>query len=168
VNIVLHQPEIPLNTGNIGRTCAATATTLHLIRPLGFFTDDKALKKAGMDYWSRLDVRYYDDYDDFLIKNGRPKVYLCETRVARCYAEVRYEPGSFFMFGSESAGLPQALLDAHPHDMYPHTHAGRPAQSKPKQRSGDCAVRGSAAAGVCGVGIAKKHPAGKACEVRHG
>jgi len=114
MNIALHEPEIPLNTGNIGRTCAATGSVLHLIKPLGFFTDDKALKKAGMDYWHQLDVRYYDSFDDLLEKNGQPKIYLCETRVAACYTDVRYEADSFIMFGKESAGIPKAILDAYP------------------------------------------------------
>ncbi len=114
MNIVLHQPEIPYNTGNIGRTCAAVGAALHLIRPLGFFTDDKALKKAGMDYWRELDVRYYDDFDDFVRQNKNPRLYLATTKAARGYTEVEYEEDSFLIFGKESAGLPEDIRAKYP------------------------------------------------------
>jgi tRNA (cytidine/uridine-2'-O-)-methyltransferase len=114
MNIVLHQPEIPLNTGNIGRTCVAVGAALHLIRPLGFFTDDKALKKAGMDYWPELDVRYYDSFEEFIKENGNPRPYLATTKAARAYTEVTYEPDAFILFGKESAGLPEDIRRRYP------------------------------------------------------
>jgi tRNA (cytidine/uridine-2'-O-)-methyltransferase len=110
VNIVLHEPEIPHNTGNIGRTCVVVGAVLHLIRPLGFFTDDKALKKSGLDYWNELDVRYYDNFDDFLIKNNHPIIYVCETDSVHYYTDVKYEENAFIMFGKESAGIPADIL----------------------------------------------------------
>jgi tRNA (cytidine/uridine-2'-O-)-methyltransferase len=114
MNIVLHQPEIPLNTGNIGRTCVAVGAALHLIRPLGFFTDDKALKKAGMDYWPQLDVRYYDSFDHFIEANKNPRLYLATTKAARVYSEITYENDSFIVFGKESAGLPEDIRSRYP------------------------------------------------------
>jgi tRNA (cytidine/uridine-2'-O-)-methyltransferase len=114
MNVVLHEPEIPYNTGNIGRTCVAVGAVLHLIRPLGFSTDDKSLKRAGMDYWPQLDVRYYDDFESFLNENGKPLVYMSTTKASRSYTDVRYEEGAFIMFGKESAGIPQDILDTDP------------------------------------------------------
>jgi tRNA (cytidine/uridine-2'-O-)-methyltransferase len=114
LNIVLHEPEIPLNTGNIGRTCVAVGAALHLIRPLGFSTDDKSLKRSGLDYWHQLDVRYYDDFEDFLHKNGHPAVFMSSTRGTRCYTDVRYGNGAFIMFGKESAGIPPPIRERYP------------------------------------------------------
>ena len=91
LNIVLHEPEMPANTGNIGRTCVATDTVLHLIEPLGFKINDKMLKRAGLDYWDKLDVRIYDDFDDFLAKNPGAKIYMATTKAARSYTDVQYE-----------------------------------------------------------------------------
>lgn len=113
LNIVLHEPEIPANTGNIGRTCVATNTRLHLIEPLGFKLNEKALKRAGMDYWSDLDVRTYIDYNDFMEKNPRAKIYMATTKAAKVYTEARYEPDCFIMFGKESAGIPEEILVEH-------------------------------------------------------
>ncbi len=110
MNIVLHEPEIPANTGNIGRTCVATGTSLHLIRPLGFQITDKALKRAGMDYWYQLDVHIYDDFQDFLDKNPGAKIYMATTKAHKVYTEVNYEPDCFIMFGKESAGIPEEIL----------------------------------------------------------
>ena len=110
MNIVLFQPEIPTNTGNIGRTCVATGTKLHLIRPLGFFIDDKSLKRAGMDYWHDLNVRIYNDFDDFLAQNNNPKVYMVETGAKKLYTEVEYKPNDFIMFGKETTGIPNEIL----------------------------------------------------------
>ena len=110
MNIVLFQPEIPANTGNIGRTCTATGTSLHLIRPLGFRINDKMLKRAGMDYWSQLDVHYYDDFNDFLAKNPGVRIYMATTKSKQCYTDVRYEEDCFIMFGKESAGIPEEIL----------------------------------------------------------
>ena len=114
MNIVLLEPEIPANTGNIGRSCVATGSTLHLIRPLGFSTDDKYIKRAGMDYWADLDVRYYDSFEDFLSKNQYPVVYMTSSKVTRCYTDVSYPPDAFIMFGKESAGIPKDILDRYP------------------------------------------------------
>ena len=110
LNIVLYEPEIPANTGNIGRTCVATGTRLHLIEPLGFKLNEKALKRAGMDYWNDLDVTTYIDYQDFLDKNPGAKIYMATTKVRHVYTEVSYEPDCYIMFGKESAGIPEEIL----------------------------------------------------------
>ena len=114
INIVLLEPEIPANTGNIGRSCVATGSTLHLIEPLGFSTDDKYIKRSGMDYWAQLDVRYYNNFEDFLNKNQHPMIYMTSSKVTRCYTDVAYPPGAFIMFGKESAGIPKGILDKYP------------------------------------------------------
>ena len=113
MNIVLHEPEIPANTGNIGRTCVATGTSLHLIEPLGFKLDEKSLKRAGLDYWKHLDVHVYSSYQDFLNKNPGAKVYMATTKAHQLYTEVAYEPDCFIMFGKESAGIPEEILVDH-------------------------------------------------------
>lgn len=110
MNIVLHEPEIPANTGNIGRTCVATGTRLHLIEPLGFKLNEKELKRAGLDYWKDLDVTVYDSYDDFLMKNPGARIYMATTKGLNLYSEVTYEPDSFIMFGKESGGIPEEIL----------------------------------------------------------
>lgn len=110
MNIVLHQPEIPANTGNIGRTCVATGTTLHLIEPLGFRLDEKSIKRAGMDYWEKLDVRRYVNYEDFLEKNPGAKVWMATTKAKHCYSDVEFGPDDYIMFGKESAGIPEEIL----------------------------------------------------------
>ncbi len=110
MNVVLHEPEIPWNTGNIGRTCVATGSTLHLIRPLGFSLDEKNLKRAGLDYWKDLDVRIYDDYADFLRKNPGARIFYATTKAHRTYDEVSYRPDDFLMFGKETAGIPEEIL----------------------------------------------------------
>ena len=110
LNIVLYEPEIPANTGNIGRTCVATGTRLHLIEPLGFRLNEKSVKRAGMDYWEHLDVTRYINYEDFLAKNPGAKIYMASTKAPRCYTEVQYEPDCFIMFGKESAGIPEEIL----------------------------------------------------------
>ena len=113
MNIVLHEPEIALNTGNIGRTCVATGTRLHLIRPLGFRLSEKDLKRAGMDYWDKLDLVVYDDYDEFVKKNAGAKIYYATTKGHHVYSDVSYEPDCFIMFGKESAGIPEEILAEH-------------------------------------------------------
>ena len=113
MNIVLHEPEIALNTGNIGRTCVATGTRLHLIRPLGFRLSEKDIKRAGMDYWDKLDLVVYDDYDDFVKKNAGAKIYYATTKGHHVYSDVSYEPDCFIMFGKESAGIPEEILSEH-------------------------------------------------------
>lgn len=110
VNIVLHEPEMPANTGNIGRTCVATGSVLHLIEPLGFQINDKMLKRAGLDYWDKLDVRRYVDFEDFLAKNPGAKIYMATTKSKQTYADVEYEDGCYIMFGKESAGIPEEIL----------------------------------------------------------
>ena len=99
LNIVLYEPEIPANTGNIGRTCVATGTKLHLIEPLGFSLSEKALKRAGMDYWSQLDVERYVNYEDFLQRNPGDKIYMANTKAKKIYSEASYEPDCDIMFG---------------------------------------------------------------------
>ena len=110
LNIVLLEPEIPANTGNIGRTCFATGTRLHLIEPLGFSLSEKALKRAGMDYWKDLEVFVYDDYEDFLRKNPGAKIYFATTKAPNIYSEAHFEPDCYIMFGKESAGIPEKIL----------------------------------------------------------
>ena len=116
INIILHEPEIPQNTGNIARTCAATGASLHLIRPMGFEVDDKKLKRAGLDYWDKLDITYYDGFADFLEKHPEAKenIYYFSTKAPRAYTEVAYEGNIFIMFGKESKGLPEELLHDNP------------------------------------------------------
>ena len=116
LNIVLHEPEIPANTGNIGRTGVATNTRLHLIEPLGFRLDEKSLKRAGMDYWGSLDVTTYIDYADFLERNPGAKIYMATTKAPKVYTEVSYEPDCYIMFGKESAGIPEEILVQHQED----------------------------------------------------
>ena len=113
LNIVLFEPEIPANTGNIGRTCVATGTRLHLIEPLGFHLDEKSLKRAGMDYWDELDVTRYINFEEFLEKNPGAKIYMASTKAQKCYTEVQYEPDCYIMFGKESAGIPEEILLEH-------------------------------------------------------
>ena len=113
LNIVLFEPEIPQNTGNIGRTCVATNTRLHLIEPLGFRLDEKSLRRAGMDYWKDLDVTTYIDFDDFMEKNPDAKIYMATTKAPNVYTEVSYEPDCYIMFGKESAGIPEEILVHH-------------------------------------------------------
>ena len=110
LNIVLHEPEIPANTGNIGRTCVATGARLHLIEPLGFKIDDKSLKRAGLDYWHKLDVTVYEDYEDFLAKNPGARVYMATTKSKQKYTDVSYEEDAYIMFGAESRGIPEEIL----------------------------------------------------------
>lgn len=110
LNIVLLEPEIPANTGNIGRTCCATGTRLHLIEPLGFSLSEKSLKRAGMDYWQDLDVSVYDDYEDFLRKNPGARIYFATTKAPNIYSEAHFEPDCYIMFGKESAGIPEKIL----------------------------------------------------------
>lgn len=114
LNIVLHQPEIPQNTGNIGRTCASAGIRLHLIEPLGFRLNEKMLKRAGMDYWEELDVSMYVTYEEFLEKHPGAKVYYATTKARRLYSDVVYEPDCFVMFGKESAGIPEEILKENP------------------------------------------------------
>ena len=114
MNIVLLEPEIPQNTGNIGRTCVATGTKLHMIEPLGFRLDEKSVRRAGMDYWPSLDKEVYISYRDFREKNPDAKIYMATTNAKKLYTEVAYEPDSYIMFGKESAGIPEEILVENP------------------------------------------------------
>lgn len=114
LNIVLYEPEIPANTGNIGRTCCATGVRLHLIEPLGFSISDKALKRAGMDYWHKLDVTTYVNYQDFLDRNPDARIYMATTKARHTYSEVSYEEDAYIMFGPESRGIPEEILVENP------------------------------------------------------
>lgn len=114
MNIVLYEPEMPANTGNIGRTCVATNTKLHLIEPLGFKINEKSLKRAGLDYWDKLEVSIYCDFEEFLEKNPGAKLYMATTKAKRVYTQVHYEPDAFLVFGPESRGLPEELLIRYP------------------------------------------------------
>ena len=116
LNIVLHEPEIPANTGNIGRTCVAANARLHLIEPLGFRLNEKNLKRAGMDYWKDLDVTTYIDFNDFMEKNPGAKIYMATTKAHKVYTDVQYEPDCYIMFGKESAGIPEEILVNHEED----------------------------------------------------
>ena len=109
VNIVLVEPEIPMNTGNIARTCAATRSRLHLVKPLGFDISDKAVKRAGLDYWHMVDITVYENLDDFFAKNPSPDLWLATTKAPRTYTEATFRDGCFLMFGKETAGLPEQL-----------------------------------------------------------
>lgn len=110
IHIVLHCPEIPQNTGNIARTCAATGAALHLIRPLGFEIDDRKLKRAGLDYWDKLNITYYDDEEAFFRLHGAEKIYCFSTKSPRAYTEVTYPEDVYLLFGRETAGLPERIL----------------------------------------------------------
>lgn len=109
-NIVLHEPEIPQNTGNIARTCAATGSKLHIIKPMGFEIDDKKLKRAGLDYWHLLGVVYYESLDDFFEKNPNANCYYASTKAQNRYSDVTFHDGDFIFFGKETKGLPEELL----------------------------------------------------------
>lgn len=116
MNIVLLEPEIPANTGNIGRTCVATGTRLHLIEPLGFCLGEKEIRRAGLDYWKDLDVTCYADYQEFRKKNPGARIYMATTKGTHVYTDVAYEPDCYLMFGKESAGIPEEILVAHPEE----------------------------------------------------
>ncbi|MCD7739670.1 MAG: tRNA (uridine(34)/cytosine(34)/5-carboxymethylaminomethyluridine(34)-2'-O)-methyltransferase TrmL [Lachnospiraceae bacterium] len=113
MHIILHQPEIPQNTGNIGRTCVAAGTSLHLIEPLGFRLDEKQLKRAGMDYWEQLEVHRYMNFQEFIEKHPDAKIWYATTKAHQSYTEVKFEPDDYIMFGKESAGIPEEILVEH-------------------------------------------------------
>ncbi len=110
MHIILHQPEIPANTGNIGRTCVATGTALHLIEPLGFRLDEKSIKRAGMDYWEHLEVTRYINFQEFQQKHPGVKIWYATTKAKRLYTEAVFGQDDYIMFGKESAGIPEELL----------------------------------------------------------
>ena len=113
INIVLLEPEIPANTGNIGRTCVAAGVRLHLIEPMGFQINEKQVRRAGLDYWDKLDYTIYDSCSDFLEKNQDAKIYMATTKAQKIYTEANYEPDCYIMFGKESGGIPEDILVNH-------------------------------------------------------
>lgn len=113
LHVVLVEPEIPANTGNIARTCAATGSVLHLIRPLGFDISEKAVRRAGLDYWHLVDVRVYDNLEDFFQKNHVEQMWCLSTKAPRAYAEAAFQDGCYLFFGKETRGLPEAFLARH-------------------------------------------------------
>lgn len=115
LNIVLVEPQIPQNTGNIARTCAVTGARLHLVKPMGFAIDDKKLKRAGLDYWHLLDITYYDGLEDFFSKNSGP-FYFFTTKGRKIYSDAQYPDGAYLVFGREDAGLPESMLVQHPEE----------------------------------------------------
>ncbi|WP_352417968.1 tRNA (uridine(34)/cytosine(34)/5-carboxymethylaminomethyluridine(34)-2'-O)-methyltransferase TrmL [Proteiniborus sp.] len=114
LNVVLVEPEIPQNTGNIARTCAATGSSLHLVKPLGFSIDDKHVKRAGLDYWSLLDLHVYENLEEFFQKNDISKFYFATTKGRQSYTDFTFEEGAFLLFGKETAGLPKEILSKYP------------------------------------------------------
>lgn len=114
INIALIEPEIPQNTGNIARTCAAVGASLHLVKPMGFTVDDRKLKRAGLDYWHELDITYYENLDEFLEKNKNEEMFFFSTKAPRAYTEVSYPKRVFLVFGKETRGLPEELLRKNP------------------------------------------------------
>lgn len=113
LNIVLYKPEIPQNTGNIARTCVLTDSTLHLIKPLGFSIDDKAVKRSGLDYWKDLKLEVHESYEDFIAKYGDKRIFLATTHGNNIYSDEKFEKGDFIMFGRESSGVPEEVHNAH-------------------------------------------------------
>lgn len=112
INIVLYSPEIPQNTGNISRTCAVTGARLHIIKPIGFEISDRTLKRAGLDYWDKLDVTYYENYEDFLGQNQNAEIFFFSAHGKNSYADIEYPDNAFLIFGRESVGLPKELVEA--------------------------------------------------------
>ena len=115
-NIVLVEPEIPANTGNISRTCAVCGASLHLVRPLGFDISEKQVRRAGLDYWEYLDIKLYDNIEDFFEKNRSGRFFFCTTKAKNVYTDMEYKEGDYFIFGKETKGLPEELLASHPDD----------------------------------------------------
>ena len=111
LNIVLYQPEIPQNTGNIGRTCVLTNSKLHLIKPLGFKIDDKQIKRAGLDYWPKLNLEIHESFEDFMKKYGDQRIFISSTHADKFHSEAEFQEGDFIMFGKESAGVPKEVHD---------------------------------------------------------
>ena len=114
LHIVFYEPEIPWNTGNIARTCGLTKSVLHLIRPFGFQLDDTHLKRAGLDYWSLVDIRMHDSFDELLAQYPENRFFFATTKANHCYSDFEYHDGDFFVFGPETRGLPKTLLDRYP------------------------------------------------------
>ena len=118
INIVLIEPEIPQNTGNIARTCAAVGAGLHLVEPMGFKIDDAKLKRAGLDYWHSLDIKYYQNTDEFFLRNAGGNLFFFTTKAAKLYTEANYAGEPFLIFGKETAGIPENILKANPESCF--------------------------------------------------
>ncbi len=114
LNLVLVEPEIPQNTGNVARTCAVTGAALHLVKPMGFEIDDRKLKRAGLDYWDKLDITYYESLDDFLRINGGEELFFFSTKATKAHSDIAYPKRCFLVFGKETAGLPRSLVESNP------------------------------------------------------
>lgn len=114
MNIVLYQPEIPYNTGNIGRSCVLTNTKLHLIKPLGFSLDEKQIKRSGLDYWKLIDLRVWESFEEFLEVNQGARLFYATTKTKQKYSDVKFEKNDFIMFGPESRGIPEDILKKNP------------------------------------------------------
>ena len=114
MNIVLYQPEIPYNTGNIGRSCVLTNTKLHLIKPLGFSLDEKQIKRSGLDYWKLIDLKVWDSFEEFLEANKGIRLFYATTKTKQKYCDVKYEKNDYIMFGPESRGIPEDILKKNP------------------------------------------------------
>lgn len=151
LNIVLVEPQIPQNSGNVARTCAVTGARLHLVGPMGFTVDDKKLKRAGLDYWHHLDITYYKDLADFFAKNQGPFFYFT-SKGPRRHVDVQYPDGAYLVFGREDAGLPEELLAAHEADCVRMPMAPRRTMPEPFQRCCGRCLRGFAAVGFCRPG----------------
>lgn len=130
MNIVLYQPEIPQNTGNIARTCALTGAALHLIRPLGFSLEEKHLKRAGLDYWEMVNLKVYDDFESFIVQNKGLSLYIATSHGTNYYHQVKYESDAFILFGKETAGVPMEI-----HEQYQERRFRIPMQNNEKARS---------------------------------
>ena len=150
INIVLFEPEEAPNTGNIGRTCVCIGARLHLIEPLGFQLTDKKIRRAGLDYWGRLDVTRYMDYNDFMERNPGAEVYYATTKARYRYSDVQYKDNVFIMFGKESAGIPEEILVQHPD--HPHSHEAGGTLPESVQCRIHRGLRGHAADGLPGAG----------------
>ena len=151
INIVLVEPQIPQNTGNVARTCAVTGARLHLVGPMGFTPDDKKLKRAGLDYWSQLDITYYQDLSEFWAANRGPYFFFTSKGTHR-HTDVSYPDGAYLVFGREDAGLPEELLAAHPAQCVRHPDAPGRAMPEPVQLGGCRRIRSAAAMGFRGPG----------------
>ena len=136
MHVVLVNPEIPQNTGNIARTCAATGLTLHLVKPLGFQLDDKYMKRAGLDYWFLADVRVHESWEDFLRENPGANCYFATTRAPRDYCQVQYGPEDFLVFGCETRGAARIAAKAGVRSLRAHSHAAGRALAEPGQFGG--------------------------------
>ena len=144
-NVVLVEPEIPPNTGNVGRLCLATRSTLHLVGPLGFSLNDRQLKRAGLDYWDEVDVREWSSLDELQQANASARFFYLTTKAKLPYFEVTFRPRDFLVFGRETKGLPERVLEREPRELHHHSDARNP-EPESGDGGGDCFVRSDAAA----------------------